>query len=270
MHEILRNLCAGAIVLDLGSGGKGSVGTECYPGIRLIRLDNERPKFACEDGFVQGDGARLPFGDNVFDAVIANHSLEHIDDLDGALKEIGRVVRSDGSLYVAVPDASTLTDRLYRWIFHGGGHVNAFRSAGESEGLIAAVTGLKPVAMRTLYTSLIFLGRHHFHPRPPRKLWLFGNGNLRFIAWLTYALRLIDGAFGTRTSVYGWAFYFGKIHEEIASAVWTNVCVQCGSGHSSASLLVNGAVRRASLAIRCYHCPICAAWNLFTEDHVVY
>ena len=266
MHGILRNLRSGAIVLDLGSGGKGSVDSESYPGVRMIRLDNEFPKFAIGDGFVQGDGARLPFGDGVFDAVIANHSLEHIDDLGGALKEIGRVVRPGGSLYVAVPDASTLTDRIYRWIFHGGGHVNGFRSAVELEVRIAGATGMKPVARRVLHTSLIFLGRHHFEARPPRKLWLFANGDLRFIACLTYMLRLVDRWFGTRSSVYGWAFYFGEIREEIATEAWTNVCVKCGTGQSSACLTVNGEVRRAFLGIHYYHCTVCGTWNLFTED----
>jgi ubiquinone/menaquinone biosynthesis C-methylase UbiE len=40
--------------------------------------------------FVQGDAARLPFADKTFAAVISNHSLEHFDDLAGALREIGR------------------------------------------------------------------------------------------------------------------------------------------------------------------------------------
>ena len=47
------------------------------------------------------------------------------------LAEIGRVLKPPGALYIAVPDASTFGDRLYRWLTWGGGHVNAFTSARE-------------------------------------------------------------------------------------------------------------------------------------------
>ena len=244
----------------------GSVNPEAYPDLRFILVDNEFPKISCGIGFVQADGARLPFRDRAFDAVIVNHCLEHVADLPSALHEIGRVLQQNGSLYASVPDASTFTDRIYRWIFHGGGHINAFRNPHEIESQIAASTALRPVARRVLYTSLIYLGRHNFAGRPPRKVWLFGNGHLRFVACLTYALRLLDRAFGARTSVYGWAFYFGDIREEIATVPWTNVCVRCGTGHSSASLIANQRVQRAILTPPSYDCPVCSTWNLFTID----
>lgn len=63
---------------------------------------------------VSSDAARLPFPRHTFPAVICNHSLEHIGQLPEALHEIGRVLRPDGALYVAAPDVTTLTDRLYR------------------------------------------------------------------------------------------------------------------------------------------------------------
>jgi SAM-dependent methyltransferase len=218
------------------------------------------------DGFVQADAAWLPFRSGCFDAIISNHSLEHVDDLPRVLSEIGRVVRKDGSLYVAVPDASTVTDRLYRWIFHGGGHINPFESASKLSGEIARATGLPPVGMRVLHTSLRFLMRCNFEPRPPRRLWLVGNGNPTFTAWLTYFLRTLDQSLGTRTSVYGWALYFGDVGETLETAPWTNVCIRCGAGHSDASLTVNKRVRRQFLFLRSYECPNCGAWNLFTKD----
>ena len=123
MHEILRNLTPGDRVLDLGSGA-GSF--DAGPFI-AIRADLDRPATIATN-FVQTDAARLPFADRVFDAVISNHSLEHFDDLAGALAEIGRVLKPSGALYIAVPDASTFCDRLYRWLARGGGHVNPFTS----------------------------------------------------------------------------------------------------------------------------------------------
>jgi SAM-dependent methyltransferase len=149
MHEILRNLASGARVLDLGSRS-GSFTNDGCPEIRIVRLDLELPPSGSRYGFVQADAARLPFADRSFDAIIASHSLEHMTELGEVLQEIGRVVRSDGSLFVAVPDASTFSDHLYRWVYVGGGHVNAFRSAEALAGQISKATGLNLVATRIL------------------------------------------------------------------------------------------------------------------------
>jgi SAM-dependent methyltransferase len=265
MYEILRNLPGHARVLDLGCG-RGSFVAESCPEAQVVRLDQSLPGEQGVDGFVRADAARLPFSDASFDAVISNHSLEHVDDLADVLDEIRRVVRPNGSLYVAVPDASTFSDHLYRWIFHGGGHINAFRSAGDLRSEIARATGLQPVATRVLHTSLRFLLRQNFKPRPPRRLWIVGNGNPTVTAVLTYILRGLDRAFGTRASVYGWAFYFGDVREVVETTPWTNVCVNCGAGHSEASLTVNQRVRRQFGWLRSYDCPVCGAWNLFTTD----
>jgi hypothetical protein len=264
MHEILRNLTAGARVLDLGSRS-GSFAADGYPEIRIVRLDLELPERGSRDSFVQADAARLPFPDRSFDAIVASHSLEHMVELDKVLREVGRVVRRDGSLFVAVPDASTFTDHVYRWIYHGGGHVNAFRSADALAAQISQATGLGLVATRILHSSFQFLDNRIFRPRPPRRLWLLGNGNPKFIAALSYAVRALDRLLRTRTSIYGWAFYFGNIREEIETAPWTNVCAGCGTAQSAAALTANHLVRRSGI-LRTYICPYCGAWNLFTSD----
>jgi SAM-dependent methyltransferase len=265
MHEILRNLPDEACVLDLGSRG-GSFGPECCLGAVIVRLDMEAPVLHWEGDFVQADAARLPFRDESVDAVVANHCLEHMAELAAVLEEIGRVMKRRGRLYVAVPDASTFSDHLYKWVYHGGGHVNSFRSTSELTLPITQETGLRLVATRVLYTSFGFLERSHFLPRPPRRLWLLGNGRPRFIAVMSYAARMLDRLLRTRTSLYGWAFYFGEIPETIETAGWTNVCAKCGGGHSEASLTCNNRVRRVFMALKSYNCPNCGTWNLFTQD----
>ena len=265
MHEILRNLPAGARVLDLGSRD-GSFPEECCPAALIVRLDQEPSSGDWGGTFVQADAVRLPFSDGSFDTIVANHSLEHVHELPAVLREIGRAVRAGGSLYVAVPDASTFTDNLYRWIYHGGGHINPFRSADELARQIALSTGLLLAGTRILCSSFGFLERRHFHPRPPRRLWLLGNGNSKVIVLLSYVLRVLDRILGTRTSVYGWAFYFGEVSEEIEAAPWTNVYVSCGAGHSSASLRVGNMIKSTFLLFKSYNCSNCGAWNLFTED----
>src|SRR5262245_45674293 len=157
MDEILRNLTPGARVLDLGAL-TGSFAASCCPGTLVVRVDLERPAPGTCEGFVQADAAHLPFPDRSFDAVVANHSLEHIHGLPAALAEIGRVVRPAGRLFVAVPDASTFSDRLFRWIYQEeAGHINAFCASEELAGEISRATGLKLKAVLPLHSSFEFL-----------------------------------------------------------------------------------------------------------------
>ena len=88
--KILRHLPVGARVLDFGSRG-GSFDASTYP-VRVVRVDLEIPS-GPQAAFVQADASSLPFPNTSFDAVIANHSLEHFERLEPALRELGRVVR---------------------------------------------------------------------------------------------------------------------------------------------------------------------------------
>jgi SAM-dependent methyltransferase len=267
MDEILRNLRPGARVLDLGSL-TGSFPLDRCPGVSVARIDLEAPAPGTCEGFVQADAARLPFPDGCFDAVIANHSLEHVVNLDDTLKEIGRVVRAEGSMYVAVPDASTVSDRLFRWAYDGGGHVNPFCSAQELANRLGQATGLELVAVRDLYSSFEYLNRYYFPRGAPWGLRILGNGSRGSIMVLSYITRVIDRVFGTRASAYGWAFYFGNVGEQVHTESWSNVCIGCGSGASAAWLMAMGHVRRR-FVFRSYRCPACNARNLFTLDRSV-
>ncbi len=262
MHEILENLGPGQPVLDLGSGA-GSFDSSTGKFI-VIRADLDRPS-APAANFAQADAARLPFPDCAFDAVISNHSLEHFRDLAGSLAEIGRVLKTTGALYIAVPDASTFCDRLYRWLARGGGHLNAFTSARRLANTIESATHLRHIATRTLLTSLSYLNRKNFRERSPRRLLLMGNGSEISLHLFTYFARLSDRLFGTRLRVYGWALYFGSVPAPVDTGVWTNVCIRCGSGAPSEWLHHLKVVHRRFL-LPVYRCPSCGTTNLFTDD----
>jgi SAM-dependent methyltransferase/DNA-directed RNA polymerase subunit RPC12/RpoP len=257
MREILDHLSADALVLDLACA-TGSFDASGYS-FRTIRLDIERRSGR---GFVQADACRLPFAASRFDAVISNHGLEHIADWKEALREIKRVLKPDGALYLSVPDASTLTDKLYRWLASGGGHVNAFTSARELANDVSELTGLVHVATRTLCTSLSFLNRRNA-PKPiPKKLELLGGGReWTLVAWSQFARRA-DRVAGTRWAVYGWAFYFGRVGASVETETATNVCARCGAGHPSEWLL-----KQSRVDGRYYSCPSCGGRNWFSEDH---
>jgi len=167
--------------------------------------------------------------------------------------------------FVTVPDATTLTDRLYRLLAGGGGHVNRFRSSDEVASFITAQTGLACQGRRTLFTSFSFLHPANRGQRRNRRLWLLlgaGERTLRLVVWL---LRAIDRRYGTRLSVYGWAFHFGAVAEAPPPGPWTNVCIRCGAGHPSAQLLAAGLVNRRRFVSE-YRCPGCGTRNYFTDD----
>ncbi len=251
MHEILRQLPRGSYVLDVGSrtGSFAAESLACTAVCVDAEIPSSHPRL-----FVAARAEALPFRDGQFTAVISNHSLEHFEQLEKSLREIGRVAARDGFLYVAVPDSSTVTDRIYRWLAHGGGHVNSFTSSAQLSRLVSERTGLPHAGTRVLCTSLSFLNRANIPARPQKLMLLFGNGSERLLRFLTYAFRRLDRIFHTRTSVYGWACYFGS-GVKVDTTTWTNVCVRCGSAHPSEQLR-KGAFR----------CPQCGARNYFTDD----
>lgn len=264
MHEILANLPPGALVLDIGSSSGSFDAT--VTAAKTIRLDRDPIEKTAGASAVRADAALLPFADSSFRAVVSNHSLEHFDNLEQAIQEIGRVLAPDGALYVSVPDASTLTDRIYRWLSQGGGHVNAFVSPVELAGKIESVTGLKHQATRTLCSSMSFLNHRNASRPRPRRLILLGGGaewSLRIYTWIS---RRFDLLFRTRTSIYGWAIYFGSIHEPVTCSTSFNVCIRCGSATPAATLQAIAAIHSAWHLFRCFNCPNCGAANPYIAD----
>lgn len=249
--------------MDLGSS-RSSFDVSAFPRVLTICADIEIPPAPCGP-FVQSDAARLPFSSEVFDAVICNHSLEHFSDLDLALHEISRVLKHNGALFASVPDASTLTDRLYRKLLDGGGHVNLVSDIQELIARIESATGLRHRATRLLITSLVFLNVRHPGAHPTlKRLWEFGLDTEPLLVLGTWALRKLDGLLGTRMSVYGWALYFGTIDGNVDETAWANVCARCGSAHAAEYLLASRSVRGKWL-FQHYACPNCGALNAFTR-----
>jgi hypothetical protein len=129
-----------------------------------------------------------------------------------------------------------------------------------------ACTGLPHVATRLLYSSLSFLNRRTA-PRPlPRRLLALGAGHESSLFLFTWLSRRLDRWLKTRTSIYGWAFYFGNVVQPIDTDAWVNVCIRCGSGCSAGYLARQGLVRSRFLSFRTWRCPRCRASNPFAED----
>ncbi|MCC6435854.1 MAG: class I SAM-dependent methyltransferase [Acidimicrobiales bacterium] len=71
------------------------------------RLDEFRLAVTGDDRYRihNGSAASLPFGPNTFDLVTSFEVLEHVDDLDGAVRELVRVVRPHGLIVISTPQA---------------------------------------------------------------------------------------------------------------------------------------------------------------------
>ena len=96
----------GQKVLDLAAGtgtssqpfaDRGAVVVPCDFSLGMLRVGkHNRPHLA----FTAGDGTRLPFADDTFDAVTISFGLRNIVDPDAGLREMLRVTRPGGRLVV--------------------------------------------------------------------------------------------------------------------------------------------------------------------------
>jgi len=187
---------------------------------------------------VIGGVERLPIASASIDLVICNHALEHFQELEAALEEIARVLKPDGRLYISVPDGRGFCDRIYRWVFEGGGHVNRFRRE-DLVRLVESRVGVHLAQWQKLYSAFNYLrgipdlrnapdlqARLKWIARLPRRL----NRATQWGLYLT--TRVADRFLGTQLAVYGWALWFdrgsGAAVENPASV---NVCMCCGAGH---------------------------------------
>lgn len=62
-------------------------------------VEEVRSKLGSDFNCIVADAEKIPFKDSYFDTVIANHVLFYLNDLNLGLKEIDRVLKSDGIFY---------------------------------------------------------------------------------------------------------------------------------------------------------------------------
>ncbi len=104
------------IVLDIGCGAAGKTlyyakcGVTKIYGLDVVSSYEEQATDLADikglsDKFeyVIADGRKLPFGDNTFDSIIMNDSLEHVDDPAIVISECHRVLKKGGVLYANFP-----------------------------------------------------------------------------------------------------------------------------------------------------------------------
>lgn len=98
----------GGVTLDLGCGEGRSSRELARLGHRVVGVDRSptlvRAAAAAAPGVpvVLADAGALPLPDASVDLVVACMCLHDIDDLGGAVREVGRVLRDDGQLCIAM------------------------------------------------------------------------------------------------------------------------------------------------------------------------
>ena len=107
-------------VLDYGCG-KGDIveegrkrrlqiyGVEAFYGGSTIR-EAVKDKGLLGASILELDDGTIPFPDNYFDLVVSNQVLEHVPDLDHVLKEISRVLHSNGTFLCIFPSKDVIRE----------------------------------------------------------------------------------------------------------------------------------------------------------------
>lgn len=85
-------------------------------GIQVIACDIQQPgsTWQTEHGlqFVRADVTRLPFTAESFHGVFYHHVIEHVSQPEVSLREIGRVLRAGGWMYIGTPNRHRLIGYL--------------------------------------------------------------------------------------------------------------------------------------------------------------
>ncbi len=277
MDDLVRDLPASALVLDLGASG-GSFSYASTPA-RVIALDVAFPPHPQESwARTLADSRSLPIKEGVVDVVVCNHTLEHFEDYEASIREIDRVLKPDGFLWAAVPDGFSLDDKFYRYMFEGGGHVNRF-SLRSFVSTIESQTGLRARRYKKLHTGFVYLNppdplKIQYYPERAQILGRLPARLLRAgLRWLNYLVRICDRLLGTQWSHYGWGVVFGCLKRQDNANLSDlksldsmpedlNVCFSCGAGHPLPTLVNN---LKRSLLWKIYVCPSCGNRNLFVR-----
>jgi 2-polyprenyl-3-methyl-5-hydroxy-6-metoxy-1,4-benzoquinol methylase len=114
----------GLTVLDVGCSAGLVAATLAEAGATVIGVDIDQPglhraaeRFGDALSFVLADSEQLPLGDQSVDVVVCNHVYEHVLDPDALMRELRRVVRPTGALYLGLGNRLGVMEPHYRLPF---------------------------------------------------------------------------------------------------------------------------------------------------------
>jgi SAM-dependent methyltransferase len=161
-------------ILEIGAGS----------GISKMFLDAE--KFFATDIIINNnqldvaaDIYNLPFCDQSFDLIFTIDTLHHLRDFEKAIMEIGRVMKSNGTLMIVEPYISIFSYPIYK-IFH---HENTSWKIGPEE-FYNSVEDDPLSANNSLITSFLFYKK--WTPMREKILFNFSIDSLKFRDFLSF------------------------------------------------------------------------------------
>ncbi|MFN3872081.1 MAG: class I SAM-dependent methyltransferase [Ignavibacterium sp.] len=104
-------------ILDLGSGEGGTTKILSENNfvvsldINFTRLTRQKENYNLKK-LLQADATKLPFADLTFDLIIIQDVIEHIGQLNNFSKEIIRVLKNNGSVYLSTPNRLSIINFL--------------------------------------------------------------------------------------------------------------------------------------------------------------
>jgi len=128
LAPVLQRLSPDAHLLDVGCGGGHLLALIAgdYPGFRLKGIDlsvsqvararKRLSRFGDRVAIEVGSALELPYGDDTFDAVLSIASIKHWPDAARGLREMLRVLRPGGAIYVAEADRGCRLDDARRFL----------------------------------------------------------------------------------------------------------------------------------------------------------
>jgi ubiquinone/menaquinone biosynthesis C-methylase UbiE len=167
----LARVKPGARVLDLGAGGGGLSAALSASGARPVGVDTERagltilrerlPAAGCVE--ISEQTPALPFAAASFDALVAQHLIEHLPNPGGALAEWRRVLKPGARVALATPNAR-YPDPAH---FDDPQHTHLFEMSG-----LAGLVGEMGFKVEQVYTLFPYLP--NFRGRGRLAVWLSG------------------------------------------------------------------------------------------------
>lgn len=110
-HPVLDVGCGDGFLARVAFGGHLEAGIDLDPDEVKRAVASESYKKA-----ICASATELPFAAKSFKTVISNCVLEHIPDIDGALKEIHRVLKPKGRLMITVPSECFTNNSFFRTV----------------------------------------------------------------------------------------------------------------------------------------------------------
>lgn len=106
----------GAFLIDAATHGAIVTGLETNPAY-IKKSYEAAAKAGVQITVIEGRGEALPFPDNSFDFVNLSEVIEHVDDPLLLLREVHRVLRPGGRVYLSVPNRFGIKDPHFHLYF---------------------------------------------------------------------------------------------------------------------------------------------------------